>query len=92
MPGRDRRSINQLNMKRKSRISQYNCSEKSRKVAARRPGAPLGNRNALKHGRRTREMDAFRARVRANARRIRDVLGWCRAHLPDYDGAEFPWR
>ncbi len=31
-------------------------------------GAPFGNRNALRHGRRTKEMQAFRAEVRARVR------------------------
>lgn len=46
--------------------------------AKRRPGAPKGNRNALKHGLRTREMDAFRAEVRAHIRETRALLKWCR--------------
>jgi hypothetical protein len=59
--------------------AKHNCSENfsdpSPSVPAatekRRPGAPKGNKNALKHGARTREMDAFRAEVREHLRESR---------------------
>ena len=44
----------------------------------RRPGAPRGNRNAFKHGARTREIDEFRAEVRAHIRQMRALIKWCR--------------
>lgn len=61
----------------------HNCSEKfsppsPAEPEKRRPGAPRGNRNALKHGRRTREMDEFRAEVRAHLRQTRALIAWAR--------------
>ncbi len=59
-------------------VAQQNCSENFLEdpppAPRRRPGASKGNRNALKHGRRTREMDEFRARVRAHLRETRALL------------------
>lgn len=40
----------------------------------RRRGAPLGNKNALKHGRFTREMKALRAEIRAHIYRSRALV------------------
>jgi hypothetical protein len=37
-------------------------------------GAPMGNRNALKHGLRTTEATAFRREVRALLRAAREVI------------------
>jgi len=69
-----------------SAIAKHNCPEKfsggcPAPLAApekRRPGAPKGNRNALRHGRRTREMDEFRAQVRAHIRETHALLKRCR--------------
>jgi hypothetical protein len=38
-----------------------------------RGGAPFGNKNALRHGRHTRQMRAFRAEVRAHIRESRTL-------------------
>ena len=40
----------------------------------RKRGAPFGNRNALKHGKRTQEMRALRAEIRAHIQRGRALL------------------
>lgn len=45
----------------------------------RRPGAPKGNKNALKHGLRTRESDEFRAAVRAHIRETRAAIKFAKA-------------
>ena len=37
-------------------------------------GAPFGNRNAFKHGRRTRERRALRADIRNHIRRARELM------------------
>lgn len=68
----------------KGRSLKHNCSEKFLETPSpasapkRRPGAAKGNRNALKHGRRTREADDFRAELRAHLRETRALLQWCR--------------
>jgi len=62
--------------------AKHNCSENfsdpspSTPAAKqkRRPGAPKGNKNALKHGARTREMDEFRAEVRRHLRESRALM------------------
>ncbi len=59
-------------------VAQQNCSENFLEdpspAPRRRPGASKGNRNACKHGLRTREMDEFRALVRAHLRETRVLL------------------
>ena len=45
----------------------------------RRPGAPKGNKNAWKHGARTREMDELRAEVRAHIRETRAAINFSKA-------------
>lgn len=45
----------------------------------RRRGAPLGNRNALKHGRYTRERRALNAEVRAYIKRTRSLAAYLTA-------------
>jgi hypothetical protein len=42
----------------------------------RRRGAPLGNRNALKHGRFTRERRALNAEVRAYIKKTRALAAY----------------
>jgi hypothetical protein len=37
-------------------------------------GAPFGNAHALKHGRRTRELRALKAAIRAHTRRARELI------------------
>src|SRR6185312_7901017 len=41
--------------------------------------APAGNRNALRHGKYTRDAFAFRAEICAHLRRSRAILAWLRA-------------
>src|SRR5437762_10598029 len=53
------------------------CLPESGKIQPKR-GAPFGNRNALKHGRYTREMFAFRAEVRMRLRETRAVIASAR--------------
>jgi hypothetical protein len=43
-------------------------------ASPRKRGAPPGNKNALKHGKRTREMRALRADIRAHIQRGRALL------------------
>ena len=65
--------------------TKHNCSEKfgppspPPATAKRRPGAPKGNRNAFKHGARTRELDELRAAARAHLRQTRALLKSVRA-------------
>jgi hypothetical protein len=44
-------------------------------------GAPRGNRNALKHGRYTREMLALRAEARLNLQKIKTTLAMIRVQM-----------
>src|SRR5437762_2980802 len=47
----------------------------------RKRGAPKGNRNALKHGLRSSEMQAFRAERRTFIRQVRFDIAWAKTVL-----------
>ncbi|MDE2184939.1 MAG: hypothetical protein KGJ78_18145, partial [Alphaproteobacteria bacterium] len=49
-----------------------------------RRGAPLANRNALKHGRFTRERRALYAAIRDHIRRSRELIEQARAARPAF--------
>ena len=46
--------------------------------APRRPGAPKGNRNALRHGKRSAAWIAWRRELRIQLRELRELLGCTR--------------
>lgn len=52
----------------------------------RRGGGQNGNRNALKHGRFTKEAKQRRALLRTFRRRMKDMLMTCREEIARRDG------
>jgi hypothetical protein len=64
--------------------SPHFCKTIPEAPARRGPGAPFGNRNAVKHGRHTAEMRALRAEVRFAVLKARALaaLAWASPPMP----------
>jgi hypothetical protein len=53
------------------------------RITGGKDGAPFGNRNAFKHGGRTRERRALRAEIRNHIRRSRELIeALVDSHIP----------